>query len=63
MSRKIGLGPFLAGMVDAETTSENRFMRVMFYIRYYVVPPASFGVFVAAEALFLYGLYRAFVIP
>ncbi len=38
-------------------------MRMMFYIRYYVVPPASFGVFVAAEALFLYGLYRAFVMP
>jgi hypothetical protein len=38
-------------------------MRVMFYIRYYVVPPASFGVFVAAEALFLYGMYRTFVLP
>ncbi len=38
-------------------------MRVMFYIRYYVIPPASFAIFVAAEALFLYGLYRAFVAP
>jgi hypothetical protein len=54
---------FTAGTTDAETNAENRFMRYMFYIRYYVVPPASFGVFVAAEALFLYGLYRAFVAP
>jgi hypothetical protein len=38
-------------------------MRMMFYIRYYVLPPASFGVFVAAEAVLLYGLYRAFVMP
>jgi hypothetical protein len=38
-------------------------MRVMFYIRYYVLPPASFAVFVAAEAAVLYGLYRAFVAP
>ncbi len=38
-------------------------MRVIFYIRYYVIPPASFGVFVLAEAMFLYGLYRAFVVP
>jgi hypothetical protein len=36
---------------------------MMFYIRYYVVPPASFGLFVAAEAVLLYGLYRAFVAP
>jgi hypothetical protein len=35
----------------------------MFYIRYYVVPPASFGIFVAAEGMILYGLYRAFVMP
>jgi hypothetical protein len=38
-------------------------MRVMFYIRHYVIPPVSFGVFVAAEAALLYGLYRAFVAP
>jgi hypothetical protein len=39
-------------------------MRIMlFYIRHYVLPPASFGVFVAAEAAILYGLYRAFVAP
>jgi hypothetical protein len=36
---------------------------MMFYIRYYVVPPASFGLFVVAEAGLLYGLYRAFVMP
>jgi len=35
----------------------------MFYIRYYVLPPASFGIFVAAEACLLYGLYRIFVAP
>ena len=52
-----------AGTVLANKEFENRFMRVMFYIRYYVVPPASFAIFVAAEALFLYGLYRAFVAP
>jgi hypothetical protein len=34
-------------------------MRVLFYIRYYLVPPASFGLFVLAEGVFLYGLYRA----
>jgi hypothetical protein len=38
-------------------------MRLIFYIRQYVIPPASFGVFVAAEAAVLYGLYRAFVAP
>jgi hypothetical protein len=38
-------------------------MRMLFYIRYYVVPPASFGLFVAAEIMLLYGLYRAFVVP
>jgi hypothetical protein len=38
-------------------------MRFMFYIRYYLLPPASFGIFVVAEALLLYGLYRAFVAP
>jgi len=38
-------------------------MRMMFYIRYYLLPPASFGIFVAAEAFLLYGLYRAFVAP
>jgi hypothetical protein len=38
-------------------------MRILFYIRHYVLPPASFGVFVAAEAAILYGLYRAFVAP
>ena len=38
-------------------------MRMMFYIRYYVLPPASFGVFVAAEAAVLYVLYRAFIAP
>ncbi len=43
--------------------AENLFMRLMFYIRYYVVPPASFGIFVVAEGLFLYGLYRAFIAP
>jgi len=39
------------------------YMRTIFYIRYHVIPPASFGVFVAAEAMLLYGLYRAFVVP
>jgi hypothetical protein len=34
-------------------------MKTLFYIRYYVVPPASFGLFLVAEAVFLYGLYRA----
>jgi hypothetical protein len=38
-------------------------MRVMFYIRHYVIPPASFGLFVVAEAAVLYVLYRAFVAP
>ncbi len=38
-------------------------MRVMIYIRYYVLPPASFGIFVVAEGILLYGLYRAFVAP
>jgi hypothetical protein len=38
-------------------------MRLMFYMRYYVLPPASFGIFVAAEAFLLYGLYRVFVLP
>jgi hypothetical protein len=62
-AEKLAQAVFGAGTLDAEATPENRFMRMMFYIRYYVVPPASFGVFVAAEALFLYGLYRAFVMP
>jgi len=38
-------------------------MRFMFYIKHFVLPPASFGVFVVAEAAVLYGLYRAFVAP
>ncbi len=61
--RKLDRPQCAAGTTDAATNAENRFMRYMFYIRYYVVPPASFGIFVAAEALFLYGLYRAFVAP
>jgi hypothetical protein len=36
---------------------------MMFYIRHYLIPPASFGVFVLVEAAVLYGLYRAFVAP
>ena len=54
---------YWAGMMIAKIIAEESVMRVMFYIRYYVVPPASFGVFVMAEGLFLYGLYRAFVAP
>jgi len=38
-------------------------MRLMIYIRYHVIPPASFGIFLAAEAMLLYALYRAFVVP
>ena len=41
----------------------NLVMRFIFYIKHYVLPPASFGIFVAAEAAVLYGLYRAFVAP
>ena|ERR1700722_4627749 len=55
--------PFEAGTTFATMKAENLFMRLMFYIRYYVVPPASFGIFVVAEGLFLYGLYRAFIAP
>jgi len=35
----------------------------IFFIRYQMVPTASFGFFVLIEAVFLYGLYRAFVAP
>jgi hypothetical protein len=38
-------------------------MRVMFYVRYYLVPQASFGMFVLAEAVFIYGLYRTLIAP
>jgi hypothetical protein len=38
-------------------------MQILFYIKHYVLPPASFAVFVVAEAAILYGLYRAFVAP
>jgi hypothetical protein len=38
-------------------------IRILFYLRYYLVPQASFGLFLAAETVFLYGLYRAFVAP
>ena len=41
----------------------NTVMRIIFYVKHYVLPPASFGIFVAAEAAVLYGLYRAFVAP
>jgi hypothetical protein len=37
--------------------------QIIIYIRHYLIPPASFGVFVVAEAAVLYGLYRAFVAP
>jgi hypothetical protein len=32
-------------------------------MRYYLIPQVSFGLFVMGEAVFLYGLYRAFVVP
>jgi hypothetical protein len=35
----------------------------MFYLKYYLVPQVSFGLFLMAEGVFLYGLYRAFVVP
>ena len=38
-------------------------IRLLFYVRYHLVPQASFGVFVMAEAVFIYGLYKAFVAP
>jgi hypothetical protein len=41
----------------------NSVMRFIFYIKHYVLPPASFGIFVVAEAALLYGLYRVFVAP
>jgi hypothetical protein len=36
-------------------------IRVLFYLKYYLMPQISFGLFIAAEAFFLYGLYRAFI--
>ncbi len=38
-------------------------MRILFYAKYYLVPQVSFGLFVVAESVFLYGLYRVFVMP
>jgi len=38
-------------------------LRILFYTKYYLVPQVSFGLFVTAEGVFLYGLYRAFVAP
>lgn len=32
-----------------------------FYIRYYLAPNASFGMFLLLEAFFLYALYHAFI--
>jgi hypothetical protein len=36
-------------------------LRFLFYLKYYLMPQISFGLFILAEAVFLYGLYRAFV--
>ena len=33
------------------------------FIRYQMVPTVSFGFFIAIEAVFLYGLYWAFIAP
>ena len=33
------------------------------YIRFQVIPPVSFGLFLAVEGIVLYGLYRAIVTP
>jgi hypothetical protein len=38
-------------------------IRILFYTKYYLVPQVSFGLFLLAESVFLYGLYRAFVAP
>jgi hypothetical protein len=37
--------------------------RILFYLKYYLVPQVSFGLFLLAESVFLYGLYCAFVAP
>lgn len=38
-------------------------IRILFYLKYYLVPQVSFGLFLLAESVFLYGLYCAFVAP
>ncbi len=38
-------------------------LRILFYAKYYLVPQVSFGLFLVAETVFLYGLYCAFVAP
>jgi hypothetical protein len=35
----------------------------IFFVRYQMVPTVTFGLFVVAEGAFLYGLYRAFIVP
>jgi hypothetical protein len=32
------------------------------YIRFQLIPPVSFGLFLAIEAIVLYGLYQAIVV-
>ena len=36
-------------------------IRVLFYMKYYLLPQLSFGLFIVAEGVYLYGLYSAFV--
>jgi hypothetical protein len=38
-------------------------MRILFYMKYYLMPQVSFGLFLVAESVFLYGLYCVFISP
>ncbi len=38
-------------------------MRILFYLKNYLVPQISFGLFLIAESVFLYGLYCVFISP